>query len=754
MMTLINQSTVLFENSDLLHINDSDSKKLSDENGNSYNFNRDIDKLCFKNALSRFLKTGIKEDAYDIYFCFNEIFHTFGKNEDSINTLLSLLYDHESKAASLLMKHRDHYSHSVYVFALGLAIFSNNKKMRDAFKNVYGQENMCYNFLKYWGTCSLFHDIGYPYEITFNQILEYGKKTGDEDISKNMSISYTNFDEFVSLSEEERQKCQNFVKDYKDFDVNTLFSCYIYDNFGALTDDEEKDISTIYHHLKNRIVNPEKFMDHAYFSAVIYLKKLLKVENFILDKITLDSIMAIMLHNSFYKCTYKDEIRKNKDYRQIDLHTHPLAYLLMLCDELQCWDRTAYGENTKKQLYPWDMDIDVNDTSISCTYYFKEVIDEAIKTKQQTIKDDIDKRVVATSQLCKITIDAEYKPKTKCVYKYLSDSKFIDLQKMASAINASYNEDCANDNIENMNKQFDELTLEYKLSNIAQAKHYIQHIENINCFFSDKNLDLEPVASFTEDEKEYLARCEHIRWANEKVTMGWKYGTYKNRAERERKRLHKDLLPYDYLNFGEQKKDWYVIDNMIKQLDKFGIKIYRTAKAKKDYVLGCVGHRDLSRIENFDEQTVRKNIRKYLKALSADKNLVLYCGFAQGSDLIFAEEAYNCNTDVIAVLPCPWEEYIKEHDDKAKFMQLFSQVKQVILRPNVVARYKEVSRYISSKADEMLVLWDGKKIPFEDENNNPINIGGTYYTVQNLLNTNTVVTHFGKSPEKDFQTDN
>ena len=36
------------------------------------------DLLCLKVALARFLKSGRKDDAFDVYFCFSEIYRVFG----------------------------------------------------------------------------------------------------------------------------------------------------------------------------------------------------------------------------------------------------------------------------------------------------------------------------------------------------------------------------------------------------------------------------------------------------------------------------------------------------------------------------------------------------------------------------------------------------------------------------------------------------------------------------------------------------
>jgi hypothetical protein len=60
-----------------------------------------------------------------------------------------------------------------------------------------------------------------------------------------------------------------------------------------------------------------------------------------------DALSAILLHYDLY--TYSIA---SKDKPRLSMHYHPLAWLLMLCDELQSWDRTAYGRNTRNKLYP------------------------------------------------------------------------------------------------------------------------------------------------------------------------------------------------------------------------------------------------------------------------------------------------------------------------------------------------------------------------------------------------------------------
>ena len=103
-----------------------------------YNMEMDINRLCMEKALERFIDSGVAEDAYDVYYCYLDIFFGhYGKSKK----MVELLSEFESNGSSLLMKHRDHYSHSVYVFALGLAIYETNSVYRGKFR---GQEEILY----------------------------------------------------------------------------------------------------------------------------------------------------------------------------------------------------------------------------------------------------------------------------------------------------------------------------------------------------------------------------------------------------------------------------------------------------------------------------------------------------------------------------------------------------------------------------------------------------------------------------------
>ena len=140
-----------------------------------YNMERDLDRVCLEKSLEAFIDSGTAEDAYNVYYCYIEIFLS---NYGAAKQMVELLSEFEQNGSSVLMKHRDHYSHSVYVFALGLAIYETNEAFRRSFRRFYALEERRDNevanlFLRFWGLTALFHDIGYPFELPFEQVLSY-----------------------------------------------------------------------------------------------------------------------------------------------------------------------------------------------------------------------------------------------------------------------------------------------------------------------------------------------------------------------------------------------------------------------------------------------------------------------------------------------------------------------------------------------------------------------------------------------------
>lgn len=568
-----------------------------------YNMQMDIDRLCLERALERFLNSGTAEDAFDVYFCYIEMF--IGTYESAAcRRMVEKLSEYEINGSSLLMKHRDHYSHSVYVFALGLAIYDKNAAYREKYKTFYGFEDdkaAAHHFLQYWGLSSLFHDIGYPFELPFEQIASYFE-SGGEGRGDRPYISFNDIGRYIRFDEKTKQAVKELYG--KEFaDSNELFAFDIYKKLGKEYLLSQASIKSV---LDTKPSNPDSFsyfMDHAYFSAAVLFKTLCGING--ADAVTeyhVDAITAILMHNSMYKFSvtaYRDEAI-NQPFKP---ELHPLAYLLMLCDELQCWDRTSYGRNSRRQLHPMD-----------CTFTFDEEKNKIIaqywndkdeiaagkipKFNADEALEDI-KKIVCLDEEIKLEIpkakekEADYTGKKQ----YISDSNFIHLYNFAVALHSRYVGDVSKAK-EHMDEDFNKLSLEYKLSNIGQAKAFAAHLDRIGCFYTDKPVCFPMVRKFAPEHLEVMGPLEHERWLREHFSMGWQYSDkYTSKDEREQMRGHKDMAigissaqeltedkvkeNYERIGGEEQAKDTEPMNAMLKLINEFdGLRIYRYREEK------------------------------------------------------------------------------------------------------------------------------------------------------------------------------
>ena len=178
--------------------------------------------------------------------------------------------------------------------------------------------------------------------------------------------------------------------------------------------------------------------------------------------------------------------------------------------------------------------------------------------------------------------------KKKRTGRYLSDDSYLSLYRFAIALNGRY---AGAKTEEEMQKAFENrLSLEYKLSNIAQAKAFDRQLNGIRCFYTDRAVDYEPVRDFRAltakkgHEKDLLkiSVAEHKRWCDEKREMGWQYGkahlinaSQAGKAQtdyvmRERTRMHRDLVNFSRLDAEEQFKDQNPMELMCELIRAFG----------------------------------------------------------------------------------------------------------------------------------------------------------------------------------------
>lgn len=603
-----------------------------------YNMQMDIDRLCLKNELAKFIDSGVAEDAYTVYYCYLEMFiGEYGRSQN----MVEMLSEFESNASSLLMKHRDHYSHSVYVFALGLAIYEMNPAFRKTFAAFYnlgdsdGPAAAAF-FLKFWGLTALFHDIGYPFEIPFEQVISYFQVDDKEREDVLLYIAYHDVEQFAAIEEKENAQLNDLYGRRFDSLCDLLahgISLHVSDAYD-ITEERLREV------IEGKPVHPEKngyYMDHAFFSACRLFRELASVPDAEpLTKAHVDALTAIMLHNSMYKfaiAKYKDK-DKSKRKAPFRAELHPLAWLLMLCDELQCWDRTAYGRNSRTELHPMAADFHFSGNAIHAVYHYdieertkihefwekyftweskndgseaprlKDYSDTA--AKEQRFRTDIERIVDLTG--FPLYVDSDLRPVDRKVkHTYLSSSNFLHIYDFAVALNARYNYQGKEEtvDIKQLENEFNALSLEYKLLNINQVRVFARYLNAIDCFYTDKPVDYDMLKAFTPAMIDVFAPMEHVRWVRDHQVAGWRAGNeYETlplpegtedektvrRNLREQLRRHKltlntdaseeeILAHYETLSPEDQGKDWLPFNSMLKLLRKYdGLRIYQLSK--------------------------------------------------------------------------------------------------------------------------------------------------------------------------------
>lgn len=364
-----------------------DSVKLFFDNLEIYQNDGDIDhKDNLYKSISNFLESRSTRTATDVYEAFFSAYWIGIQGEENpFLELIRKMKSFEENAGKLLDKHRDHYIHSVYVFLLGLSIFAGNSKFREAFKttiltgsypDAYDTRNE--EFFYRWGLASLFHDIAYPLEITLRQANKYISFIYDYSLGKQckdavIKMEIPCFEDLIHLPK--LKPAPKYELDFnKRYPKLTQFESSVDILAERLSISFHLDFERMRKHLSEFFVTmrDEGFIDHGYYSALIMLKwyySLIYKTNWnpaYFYAPVVDSSSAILLHN-YYKHVLK---KPPFNINAMNPISHPIAYLLILCDELQDWSRTGFGEKDDDNLAPVDFNLSVSEDKLAINYQF------------------------------------------------------------------------------------------------------------------------------------------------------------------------------------------------------------------------------------------------------------------------------------------------------------------------------------------------------------------------------------------------
>lgn len=601
------------------YINDFfDNVELYDDYHNGHNY-----KGLLKASIEVFLEFESPYTAYEIYETFFMIYQITAQNKsddengeydviNEPNTLLDLvkiMKKYEENTGDLIEKQRDHFIHSVNVFILGLAIYSQNKNYRNKFREYvlkspykkYYRINGDFSneeFLYRWGVASLFHDIGYPFEIIgkqLNKFINDGIKSISNAYGVETAIDFKDFNNFNTILKINPDFTDKYRETYPESKFLNLFKPTDIMAHKIITDFQSINITELTKHLDIfvDIMADNEFIDHGFFSSILVLNSYgYLIQNYAKDNDfffypIVDSATAILLHNYYRRVLHK----KPFNLDSLDPEMSPLAFLLILCDELQEWNRQPFGVKDKKRSHVNRLLLEINDNQMNVEY----IVESGSmglgfsEDKQELLRDLLNIRSIFDEDLSIIT-DVKQTNITKEIVQseiQTPDTLLRNVEKLAIEIHNQYNDTIKtqyeeklanNEDIDDKLKRkyenlcpFTELSSQLKIANIRQAKSIPKKLNMIGCEIAYKSDSRDAILEFTHDEVMDLAISEHNDWWDEKIGTGWTYG------ERDDDNLvHDCLVPWEELTPEVQKYDIDPVKNIPNLLDSIGLKVVRS----------------------------------------------------------------------------------------------------------------------------------------------------------------------------------
>ena len=538
-------------------------------------------------SLSEFLKKENKENAFAVYTSFFDCFR-INLEGGSFVDLLDALHSYEEQSSVLLDKQRDHLIHSVNVFVLGLSIYAENKSYRDIFSKARAKADPydgaltspTEEFLYRWGLAALLHDVGYPIEIIHNQFRKFVSFIGvaDDKDKADPFLDYFNFAALDSIGEIQYKSV--FTKKFTTalpagISLDPLKPTHLiaYNFHAALGLPFEKVRDTVTGFL--HAMQKSGFVDHGYYSAIILLKwygYLIQKSGLPADILyhpVLDSASAIYLHNYYRNGLMKPPFSLGA----LSAAKHPLGYLLILCDELQEWNRTAYGIKDKKRVLAETSSIEISDNTlkvhfITSTGLMSESFGKEKETFLRTVLQIND--VFPNLHISQTTNSELYLQNIIEKDVIIARPLLSNLENMAQIIHLNYVEKRKTDGQAVEYPTWEGLPDTLKYSNIRQARSVYARLASCGYEVSAEPVEgAVEITGFTPEKIEILARDEHDEWVKERIDNGWAPG------ERDaEKKTSPYLIPYTMLPEEIKDYDRDAIRNIFPMLKQLGLRVY------------------------------------------------------------------------------------------------------------------------------------------------------------------------------------
>lgn len=517
---------------------------------------KDDDRTAYlRESLCLFVDFNTSSNAFGVMDSFFDLY--FERNDKCLlNDIVGMLKTYEERAALLTDSQRDHFVHSVNVFVLGICFFMSSSRIRKAFSDKCQEYE---EFLFSWGIVSLLHDIGYPAEIVSNQAKRFFDIMQDgtpRENSATPTLSVRNPDKLSTLSSEE--------------DLLASVSSVIADSFGLDMKCVNDMIHCYTHHMEEN-----SFIDHGFYSAVMLLRW--RVEASLLPRAPSgcrvgEQAAAILLHNYYGRV-----LMKNMKLGPMRADDFPLAFLLILCDELQEWNRRSYGIKGTPIL-PDNASIKFYNDGVHVEYRAKSsrIAEDFPSKKKEKLHELLDVGEVFSSGIdiiCTCENIAGLALKEIAGDTHIPRLLADNIERLAISIHNQYNRNRQRENpeasLEHPSWEF--LSQQMKYSNIRFAREIPEKLSLVGLSLSVDIGCKEKVNEFAPEEREFLARQEHDYWVKERVTNGWTYGEEKDVTNK----ISPYIADWDDIPPDIQKYDFEMIDFIIPAVESIGMYVYR-----------------------------------------------------------------------------------------------------------------------------------------------------------------------------------
>jgi hypothetical protein len=251
--------------------------------------------------------------------------------------------------------------------------------------------------------------------------------------------------------------------------------------------------------------------------------------------------------------------------------------MLILCDELQEWNREAYGILDRQKTAAADSDITVTEDALRIHYItYKQTLNEDFAQK----KEELFLKLLNINEVfinsIKVTCTSRsdmYIDEIRNEDKYILPRPILEnLEKMAKEIHQNYN---LNQLKTNKDKPLEHPTWEdlpdsLKYSNIRQARAVFDKLRKYGYIATFEQPGREEITGFKPEQLEELAIDEHNSWWAEREANGWTYAEEKN----VEKKTSPYLVPYEKLSENIKELDRDAVRNVFPLLKSIHLKIY------------------------------------------------------------------------------------------------------------------------------------------------------------------------------------